>query len=61
MHVEVVEWWLVGGVCISVVLKIVLLKIRYIEAYIACSGALTKRSRPTVAHDSPQPTDGSAR
>jgi hypothetical protein len=31
----------VGGVCISVVLKIVLLKIRYIEAYIACSGVLT--------------------
>jgi hypothetical protein len=44
----------VGGVCISVVLKIVLLKIRYIEAYIACSGALTKRSRPTVAHGSPR-------
>jgi hypothetical protein len=51
--------WLVGYEC-SVVLKIVLLKIWYIEAYIACSGALTQRSRPTVAHDSPQPTAGSA-
>jgi hypothetical protein len=45
VHVEV---GVVGGVCISVVLKIVQLKIRYIEAYIACSGALTAHGSPRL-------------